>query len=333
MVSKRHKNFRFCAAISPIINGVIGLMLVLLSGITQSGEGNTAEVMSETEVKTGAKVGAKTIPLIGSQLQLQARPDLGGRLASLRWGGRELLFQAAGDNNNWGSTVWLSPQSLWGWPPIAKHDQLPYRVLKQDAKSVHMRSQLGQGVIIEKHIQLADHPDRVEFDYSLAVDKDFPQLAAWQISRVQKQGLVFFPAKQESIKIPMGQVSYRYDNELVWLDIKADAVEGKIIANGSEGWLAWLHEGVILVKIYPPVPAQDMATGEGDVEVYVSAKQPYIELEVQSAAAELKAGQHKHWRLSWLLLNAPDNVSLKSGSRQLADFVRAQLRLHRVASL
>lgn len=319
MMSKRHKKGRVRATIFPLINSVVSLMLASLSSVAQSGEGVVVE--------------AEAVAMIGSKLQLQARPDLGGRLASLRWGERELLFQAEGDNNNWGSTVWLSPQSLWGWPPIAKHDQLPYRVLKQDAKSVHMRSQVGQGVIIEKQIQLADHPDRIDFDYSLAVDKNFPELAAWQISRVQKQGLVFFPAEKQSIKIPMGQVSYRYDNELVWLDIKADAVEGKIIANGSEGWLAWLHEGVILVKIYPQVQAQDMATGEGDVEVYICAKQPYIELEVQSTAAELKAGQHKHWRLSWLLLNAPDNVSLKSGSRQLADFVRAQLRLHRVASL
>ena len=40
---------------------------------------------------------------------------------------RNLLSEPAADAGNYGSTFWPSPQTAWGWPPLAEIDHGPYR--------------------------------------------------------------------------------------------------------------------------------------------------------------------------------------------------------------
>ncbi|HEY5958208.1 MAG TPA: hypothetical protein VIV60_16705, partial [Polyangiaceae bacterium] len=62
-------------------------------------------------------------------------PALGARILSFVLDGHNVLLEApavAGtDNaNNFGATFWPSPQSAWGWPPIAEIDSGEYALSK-----------------------------------------------------------------------------------------------------------------------------------------------------------------------------------------------------------
>ena len=52
---------------------------------------------------------------------------------------------------NYGSTFWPSPQTAWGWPPVAEIDHGPYRVEVEPAAIV-MRSAVSPalGVSVDK---------------------------------------------------------------------------------------------------------------------------------------------------------------------------------------
>lgn len=265
------------------------------------------------------------------ELSLQVDPRVGGRIASLKHRGRELLFSSASadQGNNWGSTFWLSPQSLWGWPPIAAHDNEPYRVLTLDNSEVTLQSAASAQASITKRVALVEGDgEGVLLDYGILAERDFDEVAPWEITRVPRGGLVFYPVHADSVRVAMGEVRYSVDDQgMVWLDMSTDAPvrEGKINANGREGWLAWVVDRQLYLKVYEPVSATRQASGEGDVEVYLSGTQPYIELEVQGAAQSLKRGQRLQWQVRWLLRDLPADLEVGRGSTELVDFVRQQL--------
>lgn len=273
-----------------------------------------------------------SISLESGNVCLQVDPTRGARISSLKFNEKELLFsasQAQANNNNWGSTFWLSPQSLWGWPPVAAHDSEPYAVLSFTDRSVTLQSQAGSGAQITKHIVLSDQPNnRIDLRYTLLAEKDFPEVAAWEITRVPLDGLAFFPVSGEFIEVPMGNMDYTLDREnIVWQTFTpaAGLPEGKLIAHGREGWLAWVSQGLLYIKRYAPMSRQDIATGEGDIEIYVSDKLPYAELEVQSAARSLKKGERLQWQVNWFIMPLPEHVEPVSGNPKLLALVREQL--------
>ncbi len=284
------------------------------------------------EQKTFDHFQIDAISLQRGELRLQVDPGTGGRVSSVTLGEKELVFGASEkhpDNNNWGSTFWLSPQSLWGWPPVVAHDALPYRVLSFDAHSVSLESQSGGGASILKDITISSgETPRIDLNYTVRAEKDFPQVAAWEITRVPRNGLAFYPVKASTIDVPMGTVDYQLDRgEVVWQSLTATSrpPEGKLIANGAEGWLAWVSGGLLYIKSYAPVSQASMADGEGDIEVYVSDKLPYVELEVQSAARALAQGESLQWQVSWMLLELPEDLEVFSGNTKLIDLVRQTL--------
>lgn len=272
------------------------------------------------------------ISLQSGDVCLQVDPARGARISSLKLGEKELLFPASAaqtNNNNWGSTFWLSPQSLWGWPPVAAHDSEPYTVLSFTERSVKLQSRPGSGAQITKDIVLNhQQSNRIDIRYTLLAEKDFPEVAAWEITRVPLDGLVFYSVSGEFIDVPMGKMDYTLDREnIVWQTFAPGMglPEGKLMAHGGEGWLAWVSQGLLYIKRYEPMLRQEIAVGEGDIEIYVSDKLPYAELEVQSAAQSLKQGEQLQWQVSWLILPLPEHVAPVSGNPKLLGLVREQL--------
>lgn len=256
----------------------------------------------------GVKQSVGALELSNGSLHVGISPSLGGRITSLQWQGQELLLgrdETKAEFNNWGSTFWLSPQSLWGWPPISQHDSEPYQILEQKHDRVSLISREGGGAVVEKTVSLsADQINKVNLQYTISAAKTFPQIAAWQISRVPKTGVVFFLATPGSINTSMGKVEYQQGKgNLVVVDLEKNVSEGKLIANGLEGWIAWLNDGKLFVKSYQSIDWEDMATGEGDIEIYISDKHPYAEVEVQSAAQKLNQGEQLKWQVSWWVLD------------------------------
>jgi len=271
------------------------------------------------------------ISIQAGDLCLQVDPAHGARISSLKFAEQELLFTASADeeNNNWGSTFWLSPQSLWGWPPVTAHDSEPYKVLSFTERSVKLQSRSASGAKVSKEIVLnSRQKNRIDLIYTLLAEKNFPEVAAWEITRVPLNGLAFYAVSGDFIEVPMGEMDYELDsNNVVWQSFSPDAglPEGKLIAHGSEGWLAWVSEGLLYIKRYAPIAREEIATGEGDIEIYVSDKLPYAELEVQSAARSLKKSEQLQWQVSWVILPLPEDVAPVSGNPKLLALVREQL--------
>lgn len=287
------------------------------------------ESSANSEPSAKAYLQLDSVRLERDDLSLQVETAVGGRIASLRYRGRELLFSAASASagNNWGSTFWLSPQSLWGWPPIAAHDSQPYRVLSLEQDRVTLQSPSSPEASITKSVSLAEGRE-VRLGYEITARQDFAEVAPWEITRVPRSGLVFYPITEGSVRVAMGQVSYSVDGAgVVWLDMEAETspAEGKINANGREGWLAWVVDRQLYLKVYQPVDQLSQASGEGDVEIYLSGSQPYMELEVQGAAQSLSLGEKLRWRVRWLVRDLPPGLNPEVGSVELVDYVREQL--------
>ncbi len=271
----------------------------------------------------------ESMELAGERLAITIDPSVGGRISSLSYKDRQLLFskQEAQDSNNWGSTFWLSPQKLWGWPPIKQHDSAPYQVSEMHEDSITLVSDWAMGARVKKRMSIdAEYGNVLQMDYLIDANESFEELAGWEITRVPRRGLVFYPASESSLDVVMGAVSYRHNAEVVWFDLKPDVKppEGKINANGGEGWLAWVEDDLLYLKLYQPVAAEQMASGEGDVEVYFSPRLDYIELEVQSAAQALERGDQLQWRVTWLVEEVPSDISIAVGSKPLLAWVRHQ---------
>lgn len=284
---------------------------------------------TEPEAESNAFVTLESLQLTRGDLALTVDSSVGGRIASLRFQGQEILFPKghAAASNNWGSTFWLSPQSLWGWPPIEAHDSQPYRVLTFEEDSVVLQSAASAEASITKRVSLLGERE-VSLDYEILAEQDFTQVAPWEVTRVPMSGLVFYPVTRDSVEVVMGSVQYSVDaNDLVWLDLDSNSLppEGKVNANGSEGWLAWVDDQRLYLKVFEPVARQLQAQGEGDIEIYLSGVAPYMELEVQGAAQALKAGEALQWQVRWLIADLPAELDVSLGSRELVDFVRGQL--------
>ncbi|NJK97424.1 MAG: hypothetical protein HC905_23180, partial [Bacteroidales bacterium] len=64
---------------------------------------------------------------------------LGGRIVSFRHGNCEIITQGS-EHVNFGSTLWLGPQSNWGWPPYKTLDEEKYQALFS-TDSIYLKSQ------------------------------------------------------------------------------------------------------------------------------------------------------------------------------------------------
>ncbi len=254
---------------------------------------------------SAAFAGETPLSLGTESLQVQVLPSHGARVTSLKWQGRELLYVPEDKQllNNWGSTFWISPQSLWGWPPVATFDSDPYAILQTSNTEVRLGSGKAMSVRVEKTVTVDPTlENQILMNYQILAQAATPSMAAWEVTRVNREGLAIFKARPGSIKTTMGSVDYvETADGFVLVDFNKATQEGKLIGNSTEGWLAWVHGGTMYVKRYEAVPYDLMAKGEGDIEIYISGKSPYAELEVQSAADALQTGEVIDFTVRWLL--------------------------------
>ncbi len=256
--------------------------------------------------------GGKTLqPLVISSdyIELTVIPEYGGGVSSLKWLGQELLFTGRDvkSENNWGSTFWLSPQKLWDWPPPKIIDSEPYTVTKVLGKTVSMSSQQSMGVVVKKNFSLSKmKSNQVIVNYEIQAKRQTPRIAAWEVTRIPKSGTAFFKATPDSVRLSMGKLDYEIDEYgFVSVDLTGDKPQGKLIANSENGWLAWFNDHRLYVKSYKPVIKSDLAEDEGDIEIYISDKLPYAELEVQSRAKHMQAEESVNFKVLWSICELP----------------------------
>ena len=269
------------------------------------------------------------------ELALELDPSDGGRVIEFSLGGaggrHNALVTRAESARSYGSSLWPSPQSDWNWPPPAELDALAWQVVVEGRV---LRATSGTnaalGLSAEQSIALLPELGAARIDYRLTNHGSAPRkVAAWQNSRVRPGGLTFFPSSGASL--PQSKFALTPSGGVIWFAHggERDARNGKLFADGEEGWLAHVDGDLLFLKVFPPVPAERQAPGESEVQIYVDAGGAFVEVEQQGPYEEVAPGASSTWRCHWLLerlapglVVQPEQAWLVERARALAARVR-----------
>src|SRR5690606_19846744 len=122
------------------------------------------------------------------------------------------------------------------------------------------------------------------------------RFAPWQVTRVASEGVVFHPrgaadpAGQTRRGEPRPITAMTVRDGIVWYDFSGRDSQAKSVGDGTEGWLAYVANGVLLLHTFTDIPAGAEAEGEGEIEVYSAPNDTLVELEPQGAAVDLAPG-------------------------------------------
>ena len=267
-----------------------------------------------------------------NELELEVNPSLGGRITRFSLGGVNILtgpeVVARGEGtlpNMYGSTFWTSPQSTWDWPPETALDSDPLASsLDGDVLSLVSQAGATTGYGVLKRFALDAERERVLIDYVLQNHSGTQAAAPWEVSRVPKEGLVFFAAASPATAA--STLPSQMIDGIAWVDVQqAPGADSKLFQDGAEGWLAYVYRDLVFIKLFDDVPAADQATGEAEIEVFVSGSYDYVEVEQQGASALLPVGGSSSWRVTWLLRRKPEAIAAALGNAQLVSWVRQQV--------
>jgi hypothetical protein len=279
----------------------------------------------------------KTIePLVvaAGSLTMTLNPALGARILAFALDGKNILLEASAvagteNANNFGATFWPSPQSAWGWPPIAAIDNEPYAAAEQNGKLVLTS---GEGSLLDesrvtliKTIAPVLEKSAIDVTYVVNnVGEKAATLAAWQIARVRAGGLTFFRLGEGGVgsdklsTVTIGRVQwYQYDAATVTTQGQKTFADGK-------GWVAHVEGDLILVQAFPDVPSGAAAPGEAEIELYADPSHTYVEIEPQGRTEVIARGKSSApWTVRWSLRRLPAGLEAKLGNTALVAFVES----------
>jgi uncharacterized protein DUF4380 len=259
-------------------------------------------------------------------VRLEVDAGHGGRVTALRLGDRNLLSGAEVDAINYGSTLWTSPQSVWGWPPVVEIDSAPYAGAL-DGEAIVLRGPVSErlGVSIEKRIEVDRARGAFALSYRIVSHATQAVIVApWEVTRVQPNGLTFF-ALGPGAYYPPSDLPSRDIDGVTWIHHDAAVIAGhqKLFADAGEGWIAHADvEGVLFVKSFDLVPRAAHAPGEAQIEIYASSMHRYVEVEQQGACETLAPGEALEWRVEWRVRRLPEGMPREVGSAALVRFAR-----------
>ena len=238
----------------------------------------------------------------------------GGKILSFKYKDVEVISQSTFPES-FGSTFWTSPQKEWSWPPVQEFDKQPYTV-EEKGNSLVMTSNVSARLKykIRKEFSVDAKSNAIVVTYSIINDSgETRKVAPWEITRVPNEGLIFFDAPTDQIT-PADLMPFKSEFGISWYQTDEANQNRKINADGK-GWLAYLNNGLLMVKKFQDLNASQPAPEEAEIQVYVNRGKSYIELESQGAYTELKAGESLDWTVKWFLTPyegaAPSKALLK----------------------
>ena len=277
-------------------------------------------------------------------VEMDVNPAIGARVSALRMAGRDVIkpygcvtagYDGSAACNNSGSTFWTSPQNAWptaSWPPIASVDGNPYTPNVSGDHLIATGSENAAfGASVNKDFSADDKTCSIVLRYTIKASRSIAA-APWEITRVPRGGIAFFP-EGESTRLEPGPLSpYTKTTtatrvDVVWVDDSTRAAPvpaggAKLIADGAGGWLAYALHDVLFIKKFTDVPPASFAPKEGNVEIYPGSD--YLELEVQGAYTKLNGGDSIPWTVQWRAVAIPSTVSVTAGSTTLLVFAQRQ---------
>jgi len=252
---------------------------------------------------------------------------VGARVATLSLGGTDAIVSAPAmnDHTTWGSVFWTSPRSAWTpmtWPPPPMIDNAPYTGSISGTHALFDGpADTAIGVSMSKDYSADAGTGWINITYTINATKAM-KAAPWEVSRVPRGGIVFFPAAS----VTKGPLTITQSNGIVWFDDApktATSPNGdKLYADGS-GWTAYVLDRNLFLKKFTDQPASAQPAGEGEVDVYPGAG--FLEFEVQGPYTMIAANGTLPWSIEWKVLKVPTCVSVAVGSTALVDWVKSQL--------
>ena len=267
---------------------------------------------------------------------LEIDPANGARITALRVGGEtggNLVADATvtGEDDNWGSTFWPSPQT-WPWPPtdlasIAAINTLPYvAVLNEAANTLTLTSSLNTAVPmlqVSKKFSVDTAREAIQIDYTVTNGGSAAVTTApWEVTRVPPRGITFYPFASEPF-YQGGQPLKTHDIAgVTWYQHDPADDKLKLFADGKDGWIAHAEGDLLLIKTFPDIAQSQAAPNEAEIEIYAAPM--YEEMETQGALQTLAMGESLHWTVRWYArkLSAPAAV----GSAALVAYVQNQIK-------
>ena len=238
----------------------------------------------------------------------------GGKILSFKYKDTEVISQSTFPES-FGSTFWTSPQKEWNWPPVQEFDKQPYTV-EEKGNSLVMTSNVSARLKyrIRKEFSVDAKSNAFVVTYSIINESgETRKVAPWEITRVPNEGLIFFDAPADQIT-PANLMPFKSEFGISWYQTDEANQNRKINADGK-GWLAYLNNGLLMVKKFQDLNTSQPAPEEAEIQVYVNRGKSYIELESQGAYTELKAGESLNWTVKWYLTPyegaAPSKALLK----------------------
>lgn len=264
-----------------------------------------------------------------ANLELTVEPETGGRISSLKFGDKEFLVTKGNSPFSYGSTFWPSPQSVWNWPPPAVLDRAPYEVIDSTNKLI-LKSKKDEtlGLQFNKEISISEKDTSVQILYSIINSSNTNKKASpWEITRMFKGGLVFFPKGLTEPKAKsFDPIPYTESNNLLWYKINKDEKLNNhllSVSDGSEGWLAYAFDGYIFIKSFEDVHPENQAPNEGEIPIYIDSKSQNVEIEVQGPYTNIKPGKELLWKMKWFVRKMPNNLKTESANKELIEFVKS----------
>jgi hypothetical protein len=263
---------------------------------------------------------------------LEVNADVGGRIATFRLGTENLLTGPAVNATYWGSTLWTSPEADWSQPPPAPIDSAPYTAQVMGEKLVLTGQPYAMlGVSVTKTFWAEPANGAFKIEYKLNnTQQTAIQMAPWEVTRVFPRGLTFFPTGTTDRLSNNATLPTTKSDGITWwaYDAANVTMDSKLWADGAEGWLAHVAQGLVFIKTFADVLPAATAPNEGDVELYANAPAMaagrYIELENQAAYGDIAPAASATWTVTWYLRKLPDGMAA-TPSAALAQFVRTTI--------
>ncbi|MBN2673072.1 MAG: hypothetical protein JXX29_15420 [Deltaproteobacteria bacterium] len=263
-----------------------------------------------------------------SQWRFECRLENGGRITSFRLDDNEILVPQTpdGPHGMYGSTFWTAPEN-WGWPPPAVIDEGTYQLVQTGKSAVSIQSDLDPQLNIQvmKKFTIDSNRCGMHVDYTIVNRGATAQMfAPWEISRVEKTGLTFYPVGNKPINgVTRGDIQTEMADGIRWYqhpDVMSD--DAKLFDSCAENWIAHTDGKLLFVKEFEP--ANPVADGEGEIEIY--ACDGYVEVEEQGSFKTIAPGQSSTWRVNWYLRRLPPHLQTKRPSAELVNAVRNVLK-------
>lgn len=269
--------------------------------------------------------GWEAIVLENDLITMAVVPVIGARIMAYALDGHESMFVNAaergkvyppGTANGWpnygGFKNWPAPQDRWGWPPPPWLDHGPYaaEVTRDDggAASVFVAGPTAQsgtpGLRFERTMTLYRGTTRLTVRQSLI--NDGTERASWSIwditqNLVQHGALrdsenfwVYFPVEPGAAGVRTTKPSEAWKGEVApgIYGVQFHPADAKLFARVSDGWICYVDErdGYTFCKTFALDAAATYPDGDAHVAVWLSGKEPYLEVEVMSPLYDLAPG-------------------------------------------